>query len=86
MMRPAAPRAAETTRPEPANAAAPRVAAFFDLDKTVLCTASSVTLARPLLAAGRLTRSDLLRSAAAQLTSWSPRTGGAASGCASSSP
>ncbi|TRW42777.1 HAD family hydrolase [Georgenia yuyongxinii] len=49
---------------EPASA--PR-AAFFDLDKTVLSTASSVTLARPLLAAGLLTRADLLRSAAAQL-------------------
>jgi HAD superfamily hydrolase (TIGR01490 family) len=50
---------------EPARA--PRTAAFFDLDKTVLSTASSVTLARPLLTAGLLTRSDLLRSAAVQL-------------------
>ena len=44
-----------------------RAAAFFDLDKTVLATSSSLALARPLLAAGLLRRSDVLRSAGAQL-------------------
>ncbi|MFH5824966.1 HAD family hydrolase [Georgenia sp. AZ-5] len=44
-----------------------RAAAFFDLDKTVLWSSSSVVLARPLLAAGLLSRSDLARSAVAQL-------------------
>jgi HAD superfamily hydrolase (TIGR01490 family) len=44
-----------------------RTAAFFDLDKTVLATSSSLALARPLLAAGLLTRADLARSASAQL-------------------
>jgi len=50
-----------------ATAPMTRTAAFFDLDKTVLATPSSLTLARPLLAAGLLTRADLARSASAQL-------------------
>jgi HAD superfamily hydrolase (TIGR01490 family) len=46
---------------------APRTAAFFDLDKTVLAMSSSLALGRPLLAAGLLTRTDVARSASAQL-------------------
>lgn len=46
---------------------AARAAAFFDLDKTVLAMSSSLALGRPLLAAGLLTRTDVARSASAQL-------------------
>ncbi|WP_211489989.1 HAD family hydrolase [Georgenia thermotolerans] len=47
----------------------PRVAAFLDLDRTVLSTASPLVLARPLLASGLLRRSSLLHAAAADLRS-----------------
>ncbi|GAA1651325.1 HAD family hydrolase [Georgenia ruanii] len=47
----------------------PRAAAFLDLDRTVLSTASPLVLARPLLASGLLSRSAVLRAAAADLRS-----------------
>ena len=46
-----------------------RVAAFLDLDRTVLSTGSPLVLARPLLASGLLSRSALLRAAVADLRS-----------------
>ncbi|MDD9208036.1 HAD-IB family hydrolase [Georgenia sp. 10Sc9-8] len=47
--------------------AGPRAAAFFDLDKTVIATSSSMALSRPFLRSGLLTRRTLLRSVYAQL-------------------
>lgn len=44
-----------------------RVAAFFDLDKTILATSASLALTRPLLRSGLMTRRDLARSAHAQI-------------------
>lgn len=44
-----------------------RAAAFFDLDKTIISTSSSLALSRPFLESGLLSRSALVRSAYAQL-------------------
>jgi len=45
---------------------APRSAAFFDLDKTIIATTSATAFSRPFLAGGLLTRGDMLRTAYAQ--------------------
>jgi HAD superfamily hydrolase (TIGR01490 family) len=45
-----------------------RSAAFFDLDKTILATSSSLAFARPFYRGGLLARSDVLKSAYAQFT------------------
>lgn len=42
---------------------APRAAAFFDLDKTIIATSSSAAFSKPFLAGGLLSRADVLRSA-----------------------
>ena len=42
-------------------------AAFFDLDKTIISTSSSLALSRPMYRAGMVTRGQLLRGAYAQL-------------------
>lgn len=47
---------------------AQRAAAFFDLDKTILATSSSLAFARPFYREGLIRRSDVLRSAYAQFT------------------
>lgn len=44
-----------------------RVAAFFDLDKTILATSASLALTRPLLRSGLITHRDIARSAQAQI-------------------
>jgi phosphoserine phosphatase len=49
-----------------AEAAPRRVAAFFDLDKTIIATSSASAFARPLYASGLLTRRDVLRTAFAR--------------------
>jgi HAD superfamily hydrolase (TIGR01490 family) len=41
----------------------PRVAAFFDLDKTIIATSSSAAFSKPFYAGGLITRGDVLRSA-----------------------
>lgn len=46
---------------------APRVAAFFDLDKTVIAKASMVAFSRPLHRAGMLTRRLMLKAAWGQM-------------------
>lgn len=46
---------------------APRIAAFFDLDKTVIAKASMVAFSRPLHRAGMLTRRVMLKAAWGQL-------------------
>lgn len=51
----------------PPVAAEPRVAAFFDLDKTVIAKASMVAFSRPLHRAGLLTRRMLLKAAWGQI-------------------
>ncbi|BDZ41504.1 putative phosphatase [Paraoerskovia sediminicola] len=40
-----------------------RVAAFFDLDKTIIATSSAAAFSRPFFAGGLITRRDVLRSA-----------------------
>jgi HAD superfamily hydrolase (TIGR01490 family) len=40
-----------------------RVAAFFDLDKTIIATSSAAAFSRPFFAGGLLNRADVLRSA-----------------------
>nr|BFF19340.1 HAD-IB family hydrolase [Promicromonospora thailandica] len=47
----------------PPTARAPRTAAFFDLDKTIIATSSSAAFSKPFLAGGLLSRADVLRSA-----------------------
>jgi len=49
------------------DAASPRVAAFFDLDKTVIAKASMVAFSRPLHRAGMLPRRMMLKAAWGQL-------------------
>ncbi|MFD6141600.1 HAD family hydrolase [Promicromonospora sp. NPDC060271] len=49
-----------TTRP---TSHAPRTAAFFDLDKTIIATSSSAAFSKPFLAGGLLSHADVLRSA-----------------------
>lgn len=44
-----------------------RVAAFFDLDKTILATSASLALTRPLLRSGLITHRDIAKSAQAQI-------------------
>ena len=44
-----------------------RAAAFFDLDKTILAKSSSLAFAKPLYDGGLIGRSDVLKSAYAQL-------------------
>lgn len=51
----------------PTVEAEPRVAAFFDLDKTVIAKASMVAFSRPLHRAGMLTRRMMLRAAWGQI-------------------
>jgi HAD superfamily hydrolase (TIGR01490 family) len=46
---------------------AQKAAAFFDLDKTILAKSSSLAFAKPLYAGGLIARSDVLKSAYAQL-------------------
>jgi HAD superfamily hydrolase (TIGR01490 family) len=40
-----------------------RVAAFFDLDKTIIATSSAAAFSKPFFAGGLITRGDVLRSA-----------------------
>ena len=51
----------------PIDVAEPRIAAFFDLDKTVIAKASMVAFSRPLHRAGMLSRRMMLRAAWGQL-------------------
>lgn len=51
---------------EPAAAPPARIAAFFDLDKTILAKSSSFAFARPFYKEGLIGRSDVVRSAYAQ--------------------
>ncbi len=51
---------------EPSPEPAPRAAAFFDLDKTIIATSSATAFSRPFLAGGLLTRRAMLRAAYAQ--------------------
>lgn len=44
----------------------PRTAAFFDLDKTIIATTSSIAFTRPFFKGGLITRADALRTAYAQ--------------------
>ena len=44
-----------------------KVAAFFDLDKTILAKSSSLAFAKPLYDSGLIGRADVLKSAYAQL-------------------
>lgn len=46
-----------------ATSAPGRVAAFFDLDKTIIATSASAAFSRPFYAGGLVTRGDVLRSA-----------------------
>ena len=55
------------TAPAPRRAHdAPRSAAFFDLDKTIIATTSATAFSRPFLAGGLITRGDMVRTAYAQ--------------------
>jgi HAD superfamily hydrolase (TIGR01490 family) len=47
----------------PAPSSRGRVAAFFDLDKTIIATSSSGVFSKPFYAGGLITRGDVLRSA-----------------------
>ena len=51
----------------PLSTTQPRIAAFFDLDKTVIAKASMVAFSRPLHRAGMLTRRLMLKAAWGQL-------------------
>lgn len=51
----------------PRDVAEPRVAAFFDLDKTVIAKASMVAFSRPLHRAGMLSRKMMLKAAWGQV-------------------
>ncbi len=44
----------------------PRTAAFFDLDKTIIATTSSMAFTRPFFKGGLITRADAIRTAYAQ--------------------
>ncbi|WP_061961528.1 HAD family hydrolase [Demequina flava] len=50
----------------PRKKPAPRSAAFFDLDKTIIATSSSMAFSRPFYDGGLITRSGALRSAYSQ--------------------
>jgi len=58
---------ADTARRAHPRARAPRVAAFFDLDKTIIATSSATAFSRGFLAEGLLTRRSVVASAYAQL-------------------
>lgn len=47
----------------PTGSPAGKVAAFFDLDKTIIATSSTAAFSRPFYAGGLITRGDVLRSA-----------------------
>ncbi|WP_091288303.1 HAD family hydrolase [Amycolatopsis xylanica] len=51
----------------PADVAPNRVAAFFDLDKTIIASSSALAFSKPLLREGLINRRAALRSAYAQL-------------------
>ncbi|CAM3881035.1 putative phosphatase [Isoptericola cucumis] len=55
------------TPPRARTAQGHRVAAFFDLDKTIIATSSSAAFSKPFYAGGLITRGDVLRSAYAHL-------------------
>lgn len=55
------------TTPSATGTTGHRVAAFFDLDKTIIATSSSAAFSRPFYAGGLITRGDVLRSAYAHL-------------------
>ncbi|HVW40981.1 MAG TPA: HAD-IB family hydrolase, partial [Amycolatopsis sp.] len=48
-------------------ASTPRVAAFFDLDKTIIASSSALAFSKPLLRQGLISRRAALKSAYAQL-------------------
>ena len=57
----------DRTKPLPAGAAAVgRSAAFFDLDKTIIATSSTLAFSRPFFANGLITRRSVIRSMYAQ--------------------
>lgn len=58
---------ADTARRAHPRARPPRVAAFFDLDKTIIATSSATAFSRGFLAEGLLTRRSVVASAYAQL-------------------
>ncbi|ALG83510.1 HAD family hydrolase [Gordonia phthalatica] len=49
------------------STSSPRIAAFFDLDKTVIARSSALAFTRPFFEGGLLTRRAMLKSAIAQL-------------------
>jgi len=51
---------------QPSGAAAGRVAAFFDLDKTIIATTSSAAFSRPFYEGGLISRRDVVRGTIAQ--------------------
>ncbi len=51
---------------EQTDRTAPKAAAFFDLDKTILAKSSSLAFAKPFYEGGLIGRSDVIRSAYAQ--------------------
>lgn len=58
---------ADTATVTPLRPDAPRAAAFFDLDKTVIARSSTLAFSRPLYRAGFVNRRALLRAALAQV-------------------
>lgn len=54
------------TQPAPDPPGQPRVAAFFDLDKTVIATSSTLAFSRPFFREGLINRRAVLKSAYAQ--------------------
>ncbi|WP_083966754.1 HAD family hydrolase [Demequina globuliformis] len=50
----------------PRKKSVPRSAAFFDLDKTIIATSSSMAFSRPFYNGGLITRSDAVRTAYSQ--------------------
>jgi HAD superfamily hydrolase (TIGR01490 family) len=63
----AAERITVTERVAAPQIAAPRVAAFFDLDKTIIASSSTLAFGRPLYRGGLINRRAALRTAYAQL-------------------
>ena len=58
---------AESTWKHPPYRPAPAVAAFFDLDKTVISKSSTLAFGRPFYQYGLISRADALRSVAGHL-------------------
>ncbi|NKQ59105.1 HAD-IB family hydrolase [Amycolatopsis sp. K13G38] len=58
---------AEPISSPPSTSVAPRVAAFFDLDKTIIASSSALAFSKPLLRQGLISRRAALKSAYAQL-------------------